>query len=68
VAWQMILLLIFGSLLILMFLGIPVALSFMLINVVGMYFLFGGGVGLETLIDSIYTSLNSFVLLPVRRF
>ena len=67
-AWQMILLLIFGSLLILMFSGIPVALSFMLINVVGMYFLFGGGAGLETLIDSIYTSLNSFVLLPVPLF
>jgi tripartite ATP-independent transporter DctM subunit len=68
VAWQMILLLIFGSLLILMFSGIPVALSFMLINVVGMYFLFGGAAGLETLIDSIYTSLNSFVLLPVPLF
>jgi tripartite ATP-independent transporter DctM subunit len=68
VAWQMILLLIFGSLLVLMFSGIPVALSFMLINVVGMYFLFGGGAGLETLIDSIYTSLNSFVLLPVPLF
>ena len=67
-AWQMILLLIFGSLLILMFSGIPVALSFMLINVVGLYFLFGGGAGLETLIDSIYTSLNSFVLLPVPLF
>jgi tripartite ATP-independent transporter DctM subunit len=68
VAWQMILLLIFGSLLFLMFSGMPVALSFMLINVVGMYFLFGGGAGLETLIDSIYTSLNSFVLLPVPLF
>lgn len=67
-AWQMILLLIFGSLLILMFSGIPVALSFMLINVVGMYLLFGGAVGLETLIDSIYTTLNSFVLLPVPLF
>jgi tripartite ATP-independent transporter DctM subunit len=64
----MILLLIFGSLLFLMFSGMPVALSFMLINVVGMYFLFGGGAGLETLIDSIYTSLNSFVLLPVPLF
>jgi tripartite ATP-independent transporter DctM subunit len=68
VAWQIILLLIFGSLLILMFSGIPVALSFMLINVVGMYFLFGGAAGLETLIDSIYTTLNSFILLPVPLF
>jgi tripartite ATP-independent transporter DctM subunit len=48
--------------------GMPVALSFMLINVAGMYLLFGGGAGLEQLINSIYSSLNSFILLPVPLF
>jgi tripartite ATP-independent transporter DctM subunit len=48
--------------------GMPVALCFMLINVVGMYLLFGGGTGLEQLINSIYSSLNSFILLPVPLF
>ena len=48
--------------------GMPVAFCFMLINVGGMYFFFGGLVGLENLIDSIYTSLNTFILLPIPLF
>lgn len=67
-AWQVMLVLIFCSLIVLMLSGMPIALSFMLINVVGMYALFGGAPGLENLIDSIYASLNSFILLPVPLF
>lgn len=48
--------------------GMTVALSFMLINIVGMYLFFGGGPGLEQLIISIYSSLNTFILLPVPLF
>jgi len=48
--------------------GMPVALGFMLINLVGMYALFGGAAGLENLVDSIYSSLNTFILLPVPLF
>ena len=65
--WQFILLLIFGSLVILMATGMPVAFCFMLINVVGMYAFFGM-VGLEQLIISIYRTLNTFILLPVPLF
>ena len=65
--WPIILLFIFGSLIILMATGMPVAFCFMLINVVGMYACFGM-VGLEQLIISIYRTLNSFILLPIPLF
>ena len=48
--------------------GMPVALCFMLINLAGMYVFFGGSLGLEQLITSIYSSLNTFILLPVPLF
>jgi tripartite ATP-independent transporter DctM subunit len=66
--WQYVLLVIFGSLLVLMASGMPVAFSFMLISIVGMYVFFGGTAGLEQLIVSINTSLTTFVLLPVPLF
>ena len=66
--WQWILILIFASLVILMVTGMPVAISFMLINIVGMYVFFGGIKGLEMLILSIYTSVTTFVLLPIPLF
>jgi tripartite ATP-independent transporter DctM subunit len=66
--WQLVLLFIFGSLVILMLTGMPVALCFLLINMVGMYVFFGGVAGLEQLITSIYSSLNTFILLPVPLF
>jgi len=68
VEWPFILLIIFGALVILMATGMPVAFCFMLINVVGVYMLFGGTAGLEQLILSIYSSLATFVLLPVPLF
>lgn len=48
--------------------GMPVAFCFMLINVVGVYLFFGGTVGLEQLILSIYSSLATFILLPIPLF
>jgi tripartite ATP-independent transporter DctM subunit len=66
--WYTTLVLIFSALLILMLTGMPVAFCFMLINVAGMYVFFGGSPGLENLIDSIYSNLNTFILLPVPLF
>ena len=66
--WQLWLLLIFGILLVLMLTGMPIALCFFIINVIGMYALFGGAMGLQNLINSLYTSLNSFILLPIPLF
>jgi tripartite ATP-independent transporter DctM subunit len=66
--WQIWLLIIFGILMILMLTGMPIALCFFIVNVIGMYFLFGGFMGLENLINSLYNSLNSFILLPIPLF
>ncbi|MEW6667106.1 MAG: TRAP transporter large permease subunit [Thermodesulfobacteriota bacterium] len=66
--WPLWLVVIFGILLILMLTGMPIALCFFTINVIGMYALFGGVMGLQNLINSLYSSLNSFILLPIPLF
>ena len=62
------LLLIFASLIILMATGMPIAFCFLLINVIGVFVFFGGAVGLEQLIISIYSNLATFILLPLPLF
>ncbi len=66
--WEWLLIVIFGTLIILMATGMPIAFSFMIINVIGVYIFFGGPSGLEQLILSISTSLTTFTLLPVALF
>ena len=66
--WQLWLVIIFGILVVLMLTGMPIALCFFIINVIGMYFLFGGVMGLQNLVNSLYNSLNSFILLPIPLF
>jgi len=66
--WWWALILIFGSLFILFATGFPVAFSFLLINVVGIFFFWGGELGLRQLILSIYASLTNFILVPVPMF
>jgi tripartite ATP-independent transporter DctM subunit len=67
-AWQSLLFIIFGALIILMATGMPIAFSFMILNVIGVYLFFGGTIGLEQMILSIYSSLCTFVLLPIPLF
>jgi tripartite ATP-independent transporter DctM subunit len=66
--WQLIFLLIFGGLLICMASGMPLALAFLLVNVVGGYLLLGGLSGLDQLVLSMFTSVNNFDLLPLPLF
>jgi tripartite ATP-independent transporter DctM subunit len=66
--WWWALIFIFGSLFVLFASGLPVAFSFLLMNVVGIYFFWGGELGLRQLILSIYASLANFVLVPVPMF
>lgn len=66
--WQIIFLLIFGGLLICMASGMPLALAFLLINVVGGYLLLGGLAGLDQLVLSMFSSVNSFAILPLPLF
>jgi len=62
------LLLFFGSLLLLMAAGMPVAFSFLLVNVVFMFLFWGGQVGLEQLALSLFAAVASFTLLPIPLF
>lgn len=66
--WYSILLGALAILMLLMASGMPVAFCFMLINLVGAYFLWGGEVGLGQLIVSIYGSVTTFTLLPLSLF
>jgi tripartite ATP-independent transporter DctM subunit len=66
--WPFILLLLFGSLLILMFIGLPVAFSFLLVTSGAMYLLMGGVNGLIQLTVSIFDSLTKFNLTAIPFF
>jgi tripartite ATP-independent transporter DctM subunit len=65
--WWLLLILIVGIFLILLAAGIPVFLAFTIVDVLGIYFLWGGANGLVQFIHSIFSSI-SFVLLPVPLF
>lgn len=58
---------IFGGLVVLLGMGIPVALGFLIINLIGTYLFMGAG-GLETMTFNIYDALASFTLVPVPMF
>jgi len=62
------LLAIFGSFVVLLLAGLPVAFSFMLVNLIGVAFYWGGEAGLFLLIRSIFDSVTVFTLIPVPLF
>ena len=66
--WWQILIVIFGCLILLFLIGVPVAFSFLLIDIVGVFFFWRGEVGLVQLISSIYDSVAKLALLPVPLF
>ena len=66
--WQIALLILIGSLLILFFSGLPVAFCFLFITMVGAVWLWGGGSGLRLLTLNIRSSVSSFSLLPIPMF
>jgi tripartite ATP-independent transporter DctM subunit len=66
--WWLILCIIFGALLLLLSLGVPVAFAFVIVNLGGAAFLQGGTGGFQQLVHSIYGSVTSFSLLPIPLF
>ncbi|MCK5724752.1 MAG: TRAP transporter large permease subunit, partial [Gammaproteobacteria bacterium] len=64
----MTLVLIFICLMFLFVIGMPVAFSFLFINIISVYVFWGGEAGLTQLIRSIYRSVATFALLPVPLF
>jgi tripartite ATP-independent transporter DctM subunit len=51
-----------------MFIGLPVAFSFLAVNLIGVYIFFGGTAGMLQLIIQISESLTTFTLVPVALF
>ncbi len=66
--WPLLLLLILGGLIVMMALGLPVAFSFILVNLVGAYLLWGGQIGLEQAVMSLWRSVSRFTLVPLPLF
>ncbi len=67
-SWELLLLLILGGAVVLMLLGMPVAFTFMVVNIIGIFLLWGGANGLEQLTYSIADSVTTFTLMPVPLF
>ncbi len=66
--WWQTFALIMGSLFLLMFIGMPVAFSFLVVNIIGALLFFGGMPGLLQLVIQISESLSTFTLVPVVLF
>ena len=66
--WWLILTIIFGTLLLLLAVGVPVAFAFIIVNIAGAALLQGGTGAFQQLIHSIYGSVTSFSLLPIPLF
>jgi tripartite ATP-independent transporter DctM subunit len=58
----------FGGLALLLLSGMPIAVAFTVVNLIGVYIYWGGSIGLSQLILSIDSSVASFVLVPVPMF
>jgi len=68
VAWYLVLLLLLGIFVIIMMTGLPIAFSFLVISIVGSVLFFGGEPGLRQITLNIYSSLSSFLLMPLPLF
>jgi len=66
--WWQALTLIFGSFLVLLLTGLPVAFCFASVNLIGAFIFWGGEAGLRQLILSIADSVTLFALLPIPLF
>ena len=66
--WQLVLVIILGSLLFLMATGTPVAFCFLVISIVGSFLFLGGEAGLRNLPLSMFSSLANIALMPLALF
>ena len=66
--WWLTAIIIFGGLMLVFSSGMPVAFSFIFLNMIGAYFLWGGLTGFEQLVFSMFDSVCTFSLLPVPLF
>jgi tripartite ATP-independent transporter DctM subunit len=66
--WEWAALLLLGGSTVLLFIGMPVALSFVAINIVGAWLFLGGEAGLAQIVRNSVVSLMSFSLTPIPLF
>lgn len=66
--WWIILIIILFSLFSLMFIRVPVAFAFLIVNIVATYIFWNGEEGLKLLVNSIESSLTTFSLIPIPLF
>jgi tripartite ATP-independent transporter DctM subunit len=66
--WYLALIVVVGLFLILLAMGMPVAFSFLFVNLIGVFIWWGGEAGLRQLIVSISSSVTRFALMPVPMF
>ena len=66
--WWLVLIWIFGGMVVLLLIGLPVAFAFLLVNIIGAFFILGGVAGISQMVLQIFSSLTTFLLLPVPMF
>ncbi len=66
--WYLALALIAGSFIILLLMGIPVAFSFLFVNMVAVFMFWNGLAGLRQLVLSVFSSVTAFALMPIPMF
>src|SRR5262245_15112847 len=67
-SWQIAALLLLGGSTVLLFLGVPVALAFVAINIIGAALFLGGDVGLLQVVRNSVVSVMNFSLTPIPLF
>jgi tripartite ATP-independent transporter DctM subunit len=66
--WWLILIIIFVGLIFLMCTGLPIAFTFMVVNMIGVFVLWGGMKSVPHLANSLWGGFASFVFLPIPMF
>jgi tripartite ATP-independent transporter DctM subunit len=66
--WWLVISLLFGGMVFVLLTNLPIAFSFLVVNMVGAYFFLGGIPGLVGVATGAFTSITTFTLLPVPFF
>ncbi|WP_221563140.1 TRAP transporter large permease subunit [Alkalihalobacillus sp. TS-13] len=66
--WWIVILYIFGALFLLFIIGLPIAFSFLTVNLIGAMLLWNGTAGINQLVLNIFDSVSKFSLLPIPMF
>src|SRR3954463_352621 len=66
--WYWAVALLFGLIVALMLVGMPVAMAFLAANVVAAYFFMGGTIGIAQILNNGFGSMTNFALVPIPMF